>query len=262
MVASMPAEVVIDLVGQTPVWKGDGLWLTVRDVGIYVNADGANGQTKGTAARARELGLYVPPGAGLVPLAAYHPDDWGRRDRWLPAGRAARGLDCPENGGETPGRAWGWLTQEGWPVLQGEHDPAPGYYVSTTKLQDPAYRESDPRRYFDSAGAPGWTLPGRDLEKHGVGIGDLAWVELGGVGIWCQGFDRGNSGHLLELSVDACYRLGVRDCARSGGVRGGASITILPGSAHLLGGRPSSPEAIRAAGERAVLLYGFKKGPP
>jgi hypothetical protein len=254
----MPAEVVIDLVGQTPIWKGDGLPLFIRDVPIIVNADGANGQTKATPARARELGLYVPPGAALVPLVAYHQGDWLSRERWLPAGRGALGLDAPENGGKTPSNAWGWLVKDGWPVIQGEHDPAPGYYVSTTALQDHSFVEADPRRYFDSAGAPGWTLPGHDLAKHGVELGDLARVELGGVWVWCQGFDVGHSGRLLELSVDACHRLGVRDCARSGGVRGGASITILPGSAHLLGGRPASAEAIRAAGERAALLYGLR----
>lgn len=248
----------VDLIGQAAVCRDEGSALRVRDLPLSVCADGANGLTRATPARARELGLYVPPGAIELPMAAYHPDDRGSRLAWLPKGRGAMGLDAPENGvSRRTGGIVGWLTSPaGVPFVQTERDPAPGYYLSTTAFQDPSYPEADAHRYFDSAGAPGWVLPGHDLAKHGVELGDLAYVELGGVGIWCQAFDSGNSGHLLEISVDACHRLGLRDCARNGGATGGASITILPGSGRLLGRKPASPDAIQDAGARAALLYG------
>jgi hypothetical protein len=259
MVVRMPAEVRVDLIGQAPLWRGDTLALMARDLPISVCADGANGLTRAEPPRAQKLGLYVPPGATSVPMAAYHPDDRGLRTTWLPKGRGALGLDAPGNGiNPRTGEIVGWLmTGAGVPFIQTDRDPAPGYYLSTTALQDSGYPVTDARRYFDAAGTPGWVLPGHDLHKHGVELGDLAWVEINGIGIWCEAFDKGNSGHLLEISVDACYRLGVRDCARNGGAPGGAKITILPGSGRLLGRKPASPEAIHEAGERAALLYGI-----
>ena len=37
----------------------------------------------------------------------------------------------------------------------------------------------------------------------------------------------------LEISVEACTQLGIPNCARTGGVVDGLSITILPGSRRL-----------------------------
>jgi hypothetical protein len=56
------------------------------------------------------------------------------------------GLDFLANAGST-GR-WGGLVTDskGEPVVQGENDPAPGYYVSLTSLQDRTKRPTDPHR--------------------------------------------------------------------------------------------------------------------
>ncbi len=237
--------------------------LVLQDLPALVNADGANGQSRGTPARARELGLWVPPGADTVPLAAYHPDDWGRRKLWLPAGRGPLGLDAPENGGHAPDDAWGWVVEDGAPLVQGEGDPAPGYLVSTAALRDHRLPESDPASYFDSAGAPGWTLPAQDLERYGVQLGDLALVSFGPYKIWAQAFDSGHPAGLLELSVHACSALGIPDCGRAGGVKSGVDIVILPGSGtwlvdHLSRRRPGTTEEINEAGLAAARAVGME----
>ena len=61
-----------------------------------------------------------------------------------------KGLDYLANAGE-PGNWWALVTDtgkpSGRPVVQGAADPAPGYYVSTTSLADPARKKADPTRY-------------------------------------------------------------------------------------------------------------------
>lgn len=268
--------VPVGLVGKHPVFGlADGRTharlLVVRDLAVSVNADGANGITKASPLLARQLGLYVSPGATEVPLAAYHPDDWGNRIDWLPRGRAALGLDAPESGGKRVfGRnehdeetviyrkAYGFLLDEnGLPYVQRRTDPAPGYYMSPTALFNPTYAETDARRWVDSASVPGFVLPGHDLAKFGVQLGDLAYVTYQGVGVWVQAYDSGNSGHLLELSVAACLALGMPACARSGGVSGGVDINIYPGSGTELGWMPGTAKTISAAGPRALLAAGL-----
>lgn len=252
----MPAEVIIDRAGQIPVLRVPGQRaLLLHNLAVRVDADGANGLTIVSAEVAERLGLYVPPGVASVRLVAYSPADRGPRSQWGPPGRGALGLDAPENGLDEQGRPVGWLAIGGRDILQGPYDPVPGAYLSVTALQDGRYPLTDPRRYFDSAGAPGWVLPGHDLHDLGVHIGDLALVEYEDRQVWVQGYDQGSPGDLLELSVAACLCLGIPADARKGGVPGGARITIYPGSAHLLGCRPATHAAIQAAGlllERSV----------
>lgn len=234
----------------------------LRDLPVTVCADGANGLTRVGAARARQLGLHPPPGAESMPLAAYHSADWGPRALWRPAGRGPLGLDAPESGGRSPTDAWGWLLINGQPYVQPEGAPAPGYYLSTTALQDQAYELTDPRRYFDAAALPGWVLPGRDLRRYGVDLGDLALIEHGPFRVWAQAFDAGNTGKMLELSIAACEALGIPDCARSGGVPSGVDITILPGSRIWLrnaagSDMPGTAQEIERAGRTAGAAVGL-----
>jgi hypothetical protein len=182
-----------------------------------------------------------------------------------PAGRKPLGLDAPENGLDRAGAPVGWLVRGDSPdgYLQPAGAPAPGYYVSTTALQDPKWRDTDPRRYFDAAALPGFVLPGHDLDPYRVQLGDYALVQFGPYRIWAQAFDRGPAGKMLELSVAACNALGIPDCARSGGVKGGVSITILPGSRKMSGPvtKPQLIEEINRAGIAAARAVGLRIGP-
>lgn len=94
---------------------------------------------------------------------AYHPGN--------------KGLDFLGNAGK-PGNWWALVTDNGKPsgepVVQGPEHPAPGFYISTTSLEDPAFGRTDPRRYVDSESIPYIVLPGGKL--GGAKLGDYALV--------------------------------------------------------------------------------------
>jgi len=81
------------------------------------------------------------------------------------------------------GRPWGeivgYLTEDDHPkvpVVQGPHDPAPGYYVSQTAFVDDANaNERDPRRYVDATKI-NYVVRGNEAKKRGVQLGDFVAV--------------------------------------------------------------------------------------
>jgi len=87
------------------------------------------------------------------------------------------GLDFLANGGH-PGNWWALVTDNGrasgTPLIQTATDPAPGYYISTTSLQNSALTRTNPKRYVDSESIPYIVLPGGKLA--GARLGDLALV--------------------------------------------------------------------------------------
>jgi hypothetical protein len=92
---------------------------------------------------------------------AYHPDN-------------KSGLDYLRNAGK-PGNWWALVTDNdkpsGNPVIQTKSDPAPGFYVSMTSLEDPSMNSRDPRRYVNAESVNFFVLP----SKLGLGakLGDL-----------------------------------------------------------------------------------------
>ena len=99
-------------------------------------------------------------------LRAYHPDE-------------APGLDQLEHAG-APGNWWGIVTDDGTPggepLVQGEGDPAPGFYVSQTSLADPDRELADPQRYVDAAAVPYLALQQVFVTELGCKLGDFAFV--------------------------------------------------------------------------------------
>jgi hypothetical protein len=70
----------------------------------------------------------------------------------------------------------GYLTDGGRPVLQGPHDPFPGFYVSQTAFSDPSCAtERDPRCYVDATRI-NYVVLGKAAKKRGVRLGDFAAV--------------------------------------------------------------------------------------
>jgi hypothetical protein len=63
------------------------------------------------------------------------------------------------------------------PVVQASGEYA-GYFVSSTALQNKAFKEGDQRRYLDSRAVPFLVLPKRSafLDEGGARLGDLAFV--------------------------------------------------------------------------------------
>lgn len=79
------------------------------------------------------------------------------------------GLDSNTNAKD--GSTWVGIVVDGRgdPVVQGEGDPAPGFYVSTTALQDESKSSSDPSRYLDSTSIPYIVIPGGRLGRARLG---------------------------------------------------------------------------------------------
>jgi hypothetical protein len=62
------------------------------------------------------------------------------------------------------------------PVVQGPHDPFPGYYVSQTEFSDEANEnERDPRKYVDARHI-NYVVRGDYAKLHGVKVGDFVAV--------------------------------------------------------------------------------------
>lgn len=82
------------------------------------------------------------------------------------------------SGGRMSGRIVGYLTDADGhtPLLQGPHDPFPGYYISTTDLRDESIdSDLDTRKYLDARHVS-YLVLGRFARQHGVRLGDLAAV--------------------------------------------------------------------------------------
>jgi hypothetical protein len=164
---------------------------------------------------------------------AYHPLDIG--------------LDYLDNAGE-PGDWWALATDtgesDGEPVIQGPEDPAPGYYVSTTALQDPGFDRSDPRRYVDATTVPFVVLPPRAVQMLGARLGDFALVIDVASGRQAPAIvaDIGPGNSLGEGSVALADALGIPSDPRSGGTDGEVLYVIFPGSGV---GRPQDLDVIR-----------------
>lgn len=62
------------------------------------------------------------------------------------------------------------------PVVQGPHDPAPGYYVSQTAFEDDSIEnERDPRRYVDATKIS-YIVLGDEARRLGARLGDFVAV--------------------------------------------------------------------------------------
>ncbi len=177
-------------------------------------------------------------------LRAYHPDD-------------APGLDQLEHAG-APGNWWGIVTDDGTPggepLVQGEGDPAPGFYVSQTSLADPDRELADPQRYVDAAAVPYLALQERFVTELGCKLGDFALVTREAN----DGSTRASAAIFGDVaapelpvgegSIALAARLGVPPDPRSGGAfRASVHYVLFCGSGN---GRPRSTEEIDAEGAR------------
>lgn len=132
----------------------------------------------------------------------------GARNAYGPEGTDP--LDYLGNAGE-PGNWWGIYAPpdgEGAPVIQGKHDPAPGYYVSMTAYLVPGFEAHDPRRYLDSDKIMFGVVPG-NVRKATRGIckgckcliTDKKSKHKHGRALHCVIGDIGPSDHLGEASI-------------------------------------------------------------
>ena len=135
---------------------------------------------------------------------AYHPT-------------SGMGLDFLANAG-SPGNWWGILTKNGEPLVQTENDPAPGFYISTTSLEDATKAGEDPMRFVNSEEIPFVALP------HSVQIffrlGDIgyAYNKTNKVESYFIFADIGPGNHIGEGSMKLAQNLGVNSNPKHGGI--------------------------------------------
>ena len=170
---------------------------------------------------------------------AYHPDDIGK--------------DYLANGGQ-PGNWWALVTDEdGEPVVQGPHDPEPGYYVSNTELEDTTRPVTDPQRYVDSNEIPFVVLPFD--QRGGAQLGDFAVVvnRANGARSYAIFADLGPSNYLGEGSIALAEALGVAPSLKHGGTDGGLVYVVFPNSGS---GRPRSTADTNSISEKLFETWG------
>jgi len=166
-----------------------------------------------------ESGMMIDADGGYH---AYHPD-----------GRS--GLDYLSNAGR-PGNWWALVTDNGkangTPLIQTDADPAPGFYISTTSLEDPNYDRKDPRRYVNAEAVNFIVLPGR----LGLGnkLGDFAVVIRPVTGAYGYAVyaDVGPVKQIGEGSIALAAALGIPSSPKSGGIAHGIAYIVFPGSAQ------------------------------
>ena len=145
------------------------------------------------------------------------------------------GLDATICAGHN-GNWWGVVTDtSGNPVIQGPNDPAPGFYVSHTSLQNTKFLRTDPRRYLNAEEIAFVVVPSTLARAcKGIVLGckvkienyktqDQAWGVCG---------DIGPASHLGEVSVKMASTLGIPSSPRTGGeARSIFRYTFFPGIA-------------------------------
>lgn len=199
-------------VRQVPIWRLQDNAAFFFTSGIMIDADGAPN--------------------------AYNPDDTG--------------LDDLSNAGQ-PGHWDGIIAdEEGNPVVQGPHDPFPGYYISCTALSDWTKERVDPTRYVDASKIPYIALPGELARDSGARLGDLAVVVNTRNGRFSYAIFA-DIGRLGEGSIALADNLGIWSDARHGGRWAGVQYLVFPGSGEH---RPMSIEEINQRTETLFRDWG------
>ena len=170
---------------------------------------------------------------------AYHADN-------------SKALDYLANAGR-PGAWYGICTnkQTGEPLVQGPDDPAPGYYVSTTALNNAGAKAGTPELYVDADTIPYIVLPGgrysgfcttRKLRLGDVG---LAYNRTNGHLSYAQCCEVGPGRALGEGSIALARALEINANAKSGGTRKREILyLVFPGSGPGTGLDPDEIEAL------------------
>ena len=171
---------------------------------------------------------------------AYHPQN--------------KGLDELRYAGYT-GNWWALATDNdqpsGNPIIQGENDPYPGYYVSMTSLGDRRYKNSDPRRYVDAEKIPYFVLPLQVAQQTGAKVGDLGYVynKKNRKGAFAIFADVGGNDKIGEGSIYLANLLGINANPKTGGQENDVIYMVFPFSGN---GQPRTIEEIGKIGKKLM----------
>ena len=166
------------------------------------------------------------------------------------------GLDYLGNAGK-PGNWWALVTNNGepngTPVIQSSSDPAPGFYISTTSLEDTTKDRTDPRRYVDSESVNFFVLPGR--LGLGAKLGDFGVVIRPSANDYDYAIfaDVGPALKIGEGSISLAAALGIPSSPKNGGTGHGIIYIVFPGSGE---GWPLSQAQIDQYGAALFAKWG------
>jgi hypothetical protein len=200
--------------------------------------------------RFREVPIWQLPGSqafffvsGMTIDADGAPNAYGPDDT---------GLDDLANAG-VPAHWDGIITdRDGNPLIQGESDPFPGYYISCTSLSDRRKKFTDPTGYVDAAKIPYVVLPNDLADQGGARLGDFAVVMnlRNGKSSYAIYADIGTMG---EGSIALADNLGIWSDARRGGQSDGILYLLFPGSGNL---QPRAIDEIQSEAEKLLQDWG------
>ena len=164
-----------------------------------------------------EAGMMIDADGGYH---AYHPDN-------------KSGLDYLGNAGR-PGNWWALVTDNGQPdgnpIRQKNSDPAPGFYISTTSLEDTSQDRKDPRRYVNAEAINFFVLPGRS--NLGAKLGDFGVIIRPTTGVYDYAVyaDVGPANNIGEGSIALANSLGIPSSPKTGGTGHGIVYIVFPRS--------------------------------
>ena len=133
-----------------------------------------------------------------------------------------------------PRNWWALVTNNGEfngrPLNQTDTDPAPGFYISTTSLEDPNCDRKDPRRYVNAEAVNFIVLPGR--VGLGAKLGDFAVVIRPATRDYDYAVyaDVGPASKIGEGSIALANTLGIPSSPKTGGTGHGIVYIVFPGT--------------------------------
>lgn len=146
---------------------------------------------------------------------------------------SSMGLDHLKNAGKK-GNWWGIVTVNGQsggrPTIQDSDDPAPGYYVAGTSLQDSTKEDADPDRYVDSVEVPYIALPSG--MKFPAKTGDFGFVvnTENNMTSGCIFADVGPRGKIGEGSIALAEAVGISSDPKGEGTESKFIYVVFSGS--------------------------------
>jgi hypothetical protein len=179
---------------------------------------------------------------------AYHPDQ-------------ELGLDSLNHAGHR-GNWWALVTdnekKDGRPVVQGESDPAPGYYVSMTALYDTHNpNPRDPHRYVDASNIPYVVLPPEGFQHARLGdFATVANLQNGQITGAIVADESAPGLKFGEGSIALADALAVDSSPRYGGKNRGVAYVIYPHSGN---GEPRSLKEIDEHSQKLFESWGGMK---
>lgn len=176
------------------------------------------------------------------------------------------GLDGNSSGKDENGNWVGIVLVQGRPWIQGPHDPAPGYYVSQTSLEDETVTEAtNPRRYVNAEEIPYIALPPKVAHQPGhcvrdakACLGDIVFMFNNNNGKFSFAIvaDIGPGNKIGEGSIKLADALGIPSSPRTGGVNDGVYYLVFPGSGNE---KPKTTGEIDSIGMQYLNTWGGRE---